>query len=137
MRILVDTNVVLDLFLAREPFFAGAARLFAMIERGEVEAYLCAASVTTVDYLLRRSLGASEAKKALRLLMRLFGVAPVNRAVLEAALDSRVRDFEDAVIAESARLVDAAQIVTRNTRDFRGSPVAALEPSRFLAKQQD
>ena len=136
MRILVDTNVVLDLFLAREPFFANAASLFAMIERGEVEAHVCATTVTTVDYLLRRSLGASEAKKALRLLMRLFGVAPVNRAVLEAALDSRVRDFEDAVIAESARLVDATQIVTRNTPDFRDSPVAALEPPDFLAERQ-
>jgi len=49
VRILVDTNVVIDLFLAREPFFASAASLFAMIEKAEVEAYVCATTMTTVD----------------------------------------------------------------------------------------
>jgi len=68
--------------------------------------------------------------------MRLVGVAPVNRAVLEGALDSRVRDFEDAVLAESARLVDAAEIVTRNTKDFKGALVVAREPSEFLANRR-
>ncbi len=136
MRILVDTNVVLDLLLAREPFVRGATEIFAMVERAEVEAYLCATTVTTVDYLLCRALPEKDAKTALRNLLCLFQIAPVNRPVLETALDSQVRDFEDAVLVEAARQMDCQYVVTRNTGDFRQANIVALDPAEFLSQHR-
>ena len=132
MRVLVDTNVVLDVLLAREPFVHDAAAVFAMVERAEVEAFLCATTVTTVDYLLCRALPQADARAALRGLLRLFQIAAVNRPVLESALVSPISDFEDAVLAEAARQVEVECIVTRNTADFRQADLVALDPAELL-----
>lgn len=132
MKILVDTNVVLDLLLDRPPFAESAARIFSLIENSAVEAYLCATTVTTIDYLLTQSVSRPRAKKALQRLMELFEIASVNRPVIEEALQSRMTDFEDAVLAHAANLVGATAVVTRNTKDFRYSPVKALDPTSFL-----
>ncbi|MBC8207310.1 MAG: PIN domain-containing protein [Kiritimatiellales bacterium] len=133
MKILVDTNVVLDLLLDRQPFSDPAARIFSLIEHSEAEAFLCATTVTTIDYLLTQSVSRAEAKTALLRLLELFEIAPVNRPVLEEALQSRMEDFEDAVLAHSANLVGATAVITRNTKDFRHSPVKALDPLEFLS----
>lgn len=133
MKILVDTNVVLDLLLDRSPFADSAAKVFSLAENSEVEAALCATTLTTIDYLLTRSLPRDTAKKALSRLLELFEIAPVNRSVIEEALQSRMTDFEDAVLSYAASLVGAKVIVTRNTKDFRHSPVNALDPAEFLS----
>ena len=133
MKILVDTNVVLDLLLDRSPFSDSAARIFALVENSEVEAALCATTVTTIDYLLSQSLSRDAAGKALQRLLELFEIAPVNRSVIEEALKSRMADFEDAVLSYAANLVGATAVVTRNTKDFRHSPVKALDPAEFLS----
>ena len=64
MRILVDTNVVLDLLLARKPFVSDAVKIFTMVERGSVDDFLCAITLTTIDYLLGQSLSELEAREA-------------------------------------------------------------------------
>lgn len=133
MKILVDTNVILDVLLDRTPFSEPAARLFALIENSAVEAFLCATTVTTVDYLLNQSLSRSEATRALLRLLELFEIAPVNRPVIEEALRGRMMDFEDAVLAHSANLVGAVAVVTRNTKDFKFSPVKAVDPREILS----
>ena len=133
MRVLVDTNVVLDVLLAREPHVRHAAEVFALIERSEVDASLCATTITTVYYLLRQSLEQDHARDALRRLLELFEIAPVNRPVIEQALHNRIADFEDAVLEQAARLVGAEAIITRNTKDFRKSAVKALDPLAFLS----
>jgi len=132
MKILVDTNVILDVLLERRPFVDPATKLFVLIENSGVEAFLCATTVTTVDYLLTQSLPRAEAKKALQKLLELFEIAPVNRPVIEEALQGRMADFEDAVLAHSANLVGATAIVTRNTKDFKYSPVKAFDPVEIL-----
>ena len=133
MKILADTNVILDLLLDRSPFSEAAARVFDLIENSKVEAFLCATTVTTIDYLLNQSLPRSPATAALKQLIELFEIAPVNRPVIEEALRGRMVDFEDAVLAHAAHLVGASAVVTRNTKDFRYSPVKALDPVSFLS----
>ncbi len=88
--------------------------------------------MTTVDYLLTQSLPRNEARRALQALLGLFEVAPVNRAVLEGALGSRIEDFEDAVLEQAGLLVGAEAIITRNTKDFRRSSIKALDPTELL-----
>ena len=132
MRVIVDTNVVLDVLLARKPFVRTAVQLFELIERGQVEGMLCATSVTTLDHLLTQSLSRAESRETLRRLLRLFEIAPVTRAVIEEALQSRMTDFEDAVVEQAGRLAGAEAVITRDTRDFRQSVIKALAPDELL-----
>ena len=132
MRVLFDTDVVLDLLFDRQPFSTPAADLFSRVERGEIHGYLCATTVTTVHYLAAKVVGTRRARIEVRRLLTLFEVAPVNRPVLEAALTGAFTDFEDAVIHEAARHVDAQAIVTRNTRNFKRSVIPIHAPSELL-----
>lgn len=133
MRALVDTNVVLDVLLARKPFVDAAAAVFGLIEQSRIEGLLCATTITTVDYLLMQALPRAESRKALERFLELFEVAPVNRAVIEEALRSRVSDFEDAVVEQAGFLAGADAVVTRNTKDFRHSRVKAVAPEELLS----
>ena len=132
MRVLFDTDVVLDLLLDRQPFSTPAADLFSRVERGDIRGYLCATTVTTIHYLAAKVVGTRRARTEVRRLLRLFEVAPVNRPVCEAALTGEFADFEDAVIYEAARHVDVQAIVTRNTRNFKHSVIPIHSPSEML-----
>lgn len=136
MRVIVDTNVVLDVLLARELFAEPASRIFALAEQSKIEASLCAITVTTIHYLLTQSLPRDDARRALRALLRLFEVAPVNRSVMEEALQSKIADFEDAVVEQAGRLSGAEAIITRDVKDFRSSIVKALDPAELLATME-
>ena len=119
MKIVLDTDVILDVLLDREPFSEPAARLFSLAERGRLSGFICATSVTTVYYLASKVAGSAKAKRLVGRLLRIFAVAPVNGPVLKAALMGRFADFEDAVVSEAANHVNADGIVTHNVRDFR------------------
>ena len=133
MRVIIDTNVVLDVLLARAPFVKSASRVFALVEHSKIEASRCATAVTTVHYLLTQSLSRDEGRRALRGLLELFEIAPVNRPVIEEALKSKIEDFEDAVVEQAGRLAGAEAIITRNTKDFRRSAIKALDPAELLS----
>ena len=87
-RALFDTNVVLDVLLNREPHAQASAQALALVERGEVQGFLCATTVTTLFYLARRTLGTQRAREQIAVLLRLFGVAPVTHLTLADALDA-------------------------------------------------
>lgn len=133
MRVLLDTNVVLDVLLDREPFVQDSARVMDQVERGAVNGLLCATTITTLAYLAGRTVGKKQAVHQMRQLLRLFEVAPVTRPVLDAALSSKTPDFEDAVLAEAAQQAGAQAIITRNLKDFSHSPVRAYTPEQWLA----
>lgn len=134
---IIDTNVVLDVLLARDAFVGNAARIFSLVERAEVEGCLCATTITTVDYLLGQSLSRRDARQALRQLIGIFEIAAVNRSVIEGALRSAIVDFEDAVMAEAGRLAGAEAVVTRNVKDFQKGALKAVDPAEFLAGLKD
>lgn len=133
MKLMVDTNVVLDLLLDRQPFSDAAAQVFDRIERGEVSACLCATTLTTVHYLCARELGDGATRRALQDLLDLFEVAPVTRPVLEHALSSKLVDFEDAVLVEAGLQAGATAVVTRNIKDFKGASLPTYAPVDWLA----
>ncbi len=133
MKVLIDTDVVLDLLLDREPFSTAAAELFARVELGGLAGYVCATSVTTVCYLAEKARGQAAAREAISRLMALAEIAPVSRAVLDAALTFGMKDFEDAVVSAAAQGVGADFVVTRNLRDFAAAPLPAYEPAGLLS----
>jgi len=129
LRVIVDTNVVLDVLLEREPFVESALGVFCLVEESRLDALLCATTITTIDYLLIQSLPVSKARNALRKLISLFEIAAVNRLVIERALASKIQDFEDAVLDEAGQMAGADSVITRNTKDFTGSALKIFDPS--------
>ena len=134
MRILLDTNVVLDVLLDRRPHSTDAALVFQLIEESTVKGLLCATTLTTIDYLLTQSLNRREARKHLTQLIRLFEIAPVNRAVIESAMNGKLDDFEDAVLDQAACQSGADAIITRDAKGFVHASSSVLDPRQLLVQ---
>jgi predicted nucleic acid-binding protein len=132
VKVIFDTNIVLDVLLDREPFSTPAAQLFSKVEKGELFGYLCATTVSTTHYLFQKALGAHQAQKHVGNLLLLFEIAPVNRAVLEGALHSRFEDLEDAVIHEASIHVGMEALVTRESSGFRRASIPVYSPHELL-----
>jgi len=128
MRILFDTNIVLDVLLEREPHFSASAAAWAAVENSKTEGLMSAHAVTTIHYFLRKKLGIPESRRVLEALLEVFRVAPVDGAVIREALRLPIADFEDAVSAAAAHRSGCRFIVTRDPAGFRGSPLREVPP---------
>ena len=133
MRVLVDTNVLLDVLARREPFYAAAAAIWSMAERGEIRAVISAISFNNVYYVVRRAEGRAKAEKAMRLIRDVFESVPPDGQIINQAIDAGMHDFEDAVQFHSAIRARAASLVTRNPGHFPKSELPVLTPEEFLA----
>ncbi len=128
MKILLDTNVVLDVLLDRQPYVDASAVVWSAVETGVSTGLLAAHALTTIHYLLRKEMGNTKASRVITKILSVFGVAAVDGAVVQEALRLPFSDFEDAVTAAAARLAACDFIVTRNPKGFRGSPLRSLTP---------
>jgi predicted nucleic acid-binding protein len=132
-RILIDLNVLLDVLMRREPFFSNAARIWALVENGQIDGYVAGHSFSTLFYLYRRQANSVRAYLAIEQLLQVFSVAEINRQVIEAAARLGWGDFEDAIQACAAGEAGCDYVVTRNPRDYQDQPVKAIQPPDFLA----
>ena len=131
-KVLFDINVLLDVLLDREAHAEASAAAWASAEGGVSEGLLAAHAVTTIDYLISKELGAAKARRIVSAMLRVFGVAAIDAAVIQEALHLPFGDFEDAVTAAAARLAGCDYIVTRDPKGFRGSPVRCLTPEALM-----
>ena len=132
MKIVLDTNVVIDLLANRLPFADDAEAVFDVIGQGGVSAAITANTVTDIAYIMRKYLSRGNLKTALLGIMELCDVLEVNHENCIGAFDLSMPDYEDALLAHCTKKWQADYIVTRNLKDFRESPVPALVPGDFL-----
>ncbi|WP_416675267.1 type II toxin-antitoxin system VapC family toxin [Egbenema bharatensis] len=140
MRVLVDTNIVLDFLLQREPFFQDAELLFRAIDVGEIVGYVTATTLMDIFYISRRhTRSVEQARQAISEILTAMMICPVDRVVLESAFNSGLADFEDAVQIFSAVNQGAEAIVTRDAQGFLSSPISVLSIQELLqqVKQQN
>jgi len=133
MKILLDTNVVLDLLLARNPFLEEAREIFILLENHTLQGYICATTVTTLHYLIGREKSKQEANKIIENILKLFSVTEVNKEILLLACDQNGIDYEDAVIYSSSEKNQIDHIITRDKRGFKNAQTSILTPKEFLA----
>lgn len=133
MRLLIDTNVILDVLLDRSPHVADSAKVLAAAEVGQVQGFMGATTVTTIYYLAAKQLGRTGADEAVNNLLKLLEVAPVTRSVLEDALELGFTDFEDAVLAAAGKAAGVEGIITRDPKGFMKASVPVLSPTELVA----
>ena len=131
MKVLFDTNIILDVLLDREPFVELSASLVSLVEKREIKGYLCATTLTTIDYLISKSHNRDMAKKELSKLLGMFQICSVNQQVLQLSLSSRFKDFEDAVQFYSGVCDNVDSIVTRNTKDYKDKQLSVYTPAEI------
>jgi predicted nucleic acid-binding protein len=132
MRVLFDTNILLDALLAREPFVTDAAFLLTAVELGQIAGFASATTMTDVYYLVKRQTKSAEiAATAVTRLLKLMEICTVDHAVLEQAVLLNQDDFEDSVQIVCAIKFSLDAIVTRDIAGFSDSPILAISPENL------
>ena len=119
MKVLLDTNIILDVFLSREPNAEPAEKIFEMIYQDKIQGYTTASSITDIYYITAKRLGDTAAREALRNLFNLLGVIAVDGADCVYALDVPIPDYEDALVMVCAGKVDIDYIITNDAEFLR------------------
>ncbi|KAB8316540.1 PIN domain-containing protein [Tolypothrix campylonemoides VB511288] len=137
MRVLIDTNIVLDFLLERNPFLQDAEALFQVIGSGRIVGYVTATTLTDIFYIARRQTRSIErARQAVSITLAVMEVCPVDRSILELALTSGMTDFEDAVQVACAFSQGLDAVVTRDIGDFSNAALPVLSVNQLLGQLQ-
>lgn len=132
MKALIDTNIVLDVLLNRENHIAESQQVLSLVRHGEIEAMLCATTITTIDYLVAKAHGRAAANRAISALLSDYEIAPVDADVLRRAIELGFADYEDAVLHAAATAAGADTVVTRDANGFARASLPVLSPVELV-----
>jgi predicted nucleic-acid-binding protein len=131
-KVLFDSDVLLDILAQRQPFIVFSTQALNTVLTKQVQGFVSGHAITNIFYILRRQIGSDGARKLIETLLQNLQIASVTDSVIHQALQSPIKDFEDAVTSAAAIAAGVEMIVTRNKVDFVGSLVPALSPEEFL-----
>jgi predicted nucleic acid-binding protein len=132
VRVLLDTNVVLDFVLARQPFFAEANQIFVEIQNNRFESFVSPITPINVFYTTRKERDKDTAFLAVTELLKLVQITNSSNQIFQDALSLGFKDYEDAVQHECALAENLDAIVTRNIKDYKNSSIKIYSPTEFL-----
>lgn len=132
MNVLVDTNVLLDFVLEREPFVDYAEQVFEAAKHHSIQLFMSATTITDLYYIARKEKGKEQTLALIEDLLQFVEVASVDKTVILHALRSELPDFEDAVQEGAAKQAAISTIVTRNEADFTQSDLDIYHPETFV-----
>jgi predicted nucleic acid-binding protein len=132
-KILIDTDVVLDFFFDRMPFSEHAAIIFSLCELKSIQGFITPIIYSNVYYLLRQTAKHEKVIEKLNQLLSITDVLDMNKEVVRTALNSKFKDFEDALqnyAAVNSGVIDT--ILTRNIKDYKNSEIAVFTPEDYI-----
>lgn len=133
MKILIDTNIVLDVMLKREPFYTVSLKILGLAIRDDLEEFVSASAITDIYYLAYRQIRDKDSvKKLMKELLTVVSVANVSGREIENALSLEWNDFEDSVQYSVAYLQDMDGIVTRDPNDYKEAKIKVWKPEELL-----
>ena len=133
MKILLDTNIILDVVLKRQPFFENSYRIMKLCSEKKCDGFLAAHTITNAFYIMRKHFSNAETRNAILNLLVVFKVISINiENISRALLNENFKDFEDCLQVECAIAVKADYIITRDKNDFAESEIPCVTPAEFF-----
>ena len=132
MKVLIDTNVILDVLCNRPDFIEDSSKIWKYCEIDKIDGYISALSIPNIVYILRKELTPKKTQQIIQQIMMIFNVVELKSSDLKSAAEMLADDFEDAIQMCCASRIKADYIITRNIRDFKNSKIIALKPSELL-----
>lgn len=133
IKVLFDTNIILDVALRRSPFFDNALNLFSLIDRKVIAGNITATTITDIYYISRKEKGKTDAINFVKELIEIVDIVGVDKNVIIAALTLEMKDFEDAVQVSASELNGIDVIITRNRTDFANARLKVATSEEFLS----
>lgn len=131
-KVYIDTDIILDLLMKREPFYLSAAKLFKLIENNKISAFVSSLIFSNLYYIIKKSEGKEKAKNSLKKLKLLVKVLPVDEKIIELGLSSSFNDFEDSIQYYVAIENGLKNLITRNLDDYKKSKINIFTAEEFI-----
>lgn len=135
-KLFLDTNVVLDLLGEREPFYASAARIATLADKGKLKLNVSALTYSTVYFLLSKFEKGDVVKDKIRKFRVISETSDLTDKIIAKGLSSKFKDFEDALQYYCAVEADCNLLISRNGKDFKASEIPVMTPDEFLSKRK-
>lgn len=132
MKVLIDTNIILDVLCNRNEFVENSAKIFKLCEVKKIEGYISALSIPNIVYIMRKELDSEKIKDVLATLSLIFTIADLKADDIKKAALMNFKDYEDALQSACAARMKMNFIVTRNIKDFANSKITAITPSELI-----
>jgi predicted nucleic acid-binding protein len=136
-NLFVDTNIVLDLLQKREAFYEEAQELFTLADRKEITLFVSSLTIANTHYLLSKHYNPNDARKILSKFKVLVRILALDDKIIDLALTSGLKDFEDAIQLHTAMENNMDLILTRNKKDFRGQSIPILTAKEYLKRKEN
>jgi predicted nucleic acid-binding protein len=135
IKILVDTNVIIDLLAKRENFYIDSLQLFSLADQNKIQLIISTLSIANTHYLLNDVMKMKDARAVIRKFKVLVNSFPLSDKIVELALnDKNFKDFEDGIQYYTALEANCNVIVTRNIKDYKNSSIPVFKPREYLVK---
>jgi predicted nucleic acid-binding protein len=136
-KILIDTNIILDYLLTRDPFYEDAKQIITSCVNGKLKGCVAAHSINNIFFILRKEYSVDERKKLLLYLCTIFDIEGIDRNKILAGLkNDDFSDFEDCLQMECAKTYGAEYIITRNIEDYKNSEIKVITAKDFVSHQK-
>lgn len=133
IKVLIDTDVILDFFFDRKPFSDEASVILSLCERGEIQGFVTPVLISNVYYLLRKIAPHEKVMTNLKKLLQIIEISQIDKVVVLQAIQSEFKDFEDALQNFSAQnQAEIKLIITRNIKDYKSSLLSIMTPNAYL-----
>ena len=133
MKVLIDTNIILDYLLKREPYKLDSEIIVKACKDNKIRGYMAAHSVINIFYILRKVYNTKERKSILKAFSTFITIIDItNDKIISALENDDFSDLEDCLQDECAQFINAEYIITRNTKDFKSSKIKVIEPQNFV-----
>jgi len=135
-KILLDTNIILDLLAKREPYHQDSMQIFSLADLGKIDIVVSSLSLVNVHYILNETLKTKNARSIIRKFKVLVTTFDLNDKIVGLALnDDQFSDFEDGIQYYTAIEAKCEFVVTRNLKDFKNSSLPVMSPKEFLTRK--
>lgn len=134
MKVLIDTNIILDVLCNCKDFVEESSKVFKLCEVKKIMGYISALSIDNIVYIMRKELDTEKVKEILEKLSLIFEVVDLKADDLKRASSLDFKDYEDAIQSAQANRIKANYIITRNIKDYNKSKVTAIKPSELIER---
>lgn len=134
MKVLIDTNVILDVLYKRENFYKDSLNVWKLCETKQIDGYISALSIPNIVYVLRSELDFDKTLEIIKIISLVFNIYDLKEDIIMEAAEHKYNDYEDALQTITAEKLKCKCIITRNVKDFKESKILAIKPSEFIER---
>lgn len=131
---MIDTNVIIDIALERQPYFTNSETVLAFVEQGQIEGYISASTISDLYYLIRKQKGRDLTIEFLQEILTFCQIATVNQDAIRMAFKTNFQDFEDSIQYSTAVVNKLDAIITRNPQDFPIITPRIITPEQLIVE---